>query len=196
VALLFTSFASFVSRHGLAAVFAGTFLEGEAVLLTAGALAERGVLDPATVWWVASLGAWVGHLTWFSLARLLSSRPTLARALGWAPLAARLERVDWVASNHPDVAIIALQYLYGARIVGAFALGLTHLSWRRFLIVEGLNCMVWAALFTATGYAAGDVANRVFQGWLRWLWIALSVGIVLGLLHQLSRRFENRSDGR
>lgn len=191
MSILLTAFTGFLSRYGLAAVLVGTFLEGETVLLAAGALAEQGLMDPVAVWAVAALGAWLGHLTWFLLARLLASRPALARILHWQPLATRLERVDRVVEGHPDTAIVTLQYLYGVRVLGAFALGLTGLSWRRFLVAEALNCLVWSALFTVTGYAAGDVVTRAFQGWLRWLWIILSAVIVVVLIHGLSRSWGN-----
>ena len=185
-----------LSDYGLAAVLVGTFLEGEAVLLTAGVLAERGLLHPASVWLVASVGAWTGHLTWFSLARLAAARSPLASALRWTPLAVRLDRVDGLVQGHPTASIVALQYLYGVRLVGAFALGLTGLSWRRFLVTEAFNCLLWAALFTATGYAAGHVAAQLFQGWLRWGWVAISLGVLLGTLHLLSRRATERLSSR
>ena len=182
--------------YGLPAVLLGTFLEGEAVLLTAGVLAERGMLHPVAVWLVASVGAWTGHLTWFSLARLAAARPTLSAALRWTPLAVRLDRVDGLVRDHPTASIFALQYLYGVRLVGAFALGLTRLSWRRFLVTEAFNCLLWAALFTGTGYAAGRIAAQLLQGWLGWAWVAISLGVLLGALHLLSRRGTERLSSR
>lgn len=179
-----------VSHYGLPAVLLGTFLEGEAVLLAAGVLAERGLLRPASVWLVAALGGWSGHVAFFSLGRLAWRWG--APALRWPPLAARLGRVDALVRDHPTASIFALQYLYGVRMVGAIALGLTALPWRRFLVTEAASCLLWAALFTATGYAAGEVATRVFGGWLRWLWVALSAILLLIVLHLLSRRAGGR----
>jgi membrane protein DedA with SNARE-associated domain len=179
---------SLVSHYGLAAVLVGTFLEGEAVLLTAGVLAERGLLHPVSVWLVAALGSGAGHLAFFSLARLAASRSAVSAALRRYRLTARVRRVDALVRRHPTATIFALQYLYGVRIVGALALGFTTLSWRRFLVTEASSCLLWAALFTATGYATGEVAMRIFGGWLRWLWMALSAVAFLGALHLLSRR--------
>lgn len=180
-----------LSDHGLAALLVGSFLEGEAVLLAAGVLSARGLLRPVNVWLVASLGAWAGHLVWFSLARL-ATRSGPASRRRWMSPGGRLARVDDLVRSHPTASIVALQYLYGARLIGAFALGLTGLSWRRFAVTEVPNCLLWSALFTAMGYAAGDVSTRIFAGWLRWAWVAISLGVLLGVLHRLSRHVTGR----
>lgn len=183
-----------LSQHGLAAVLAGTFLEGEAVLLAAGVLAARGLLPTLGVWSAAALGGWVGHVTWFSLARLTGSRSVLAPLLRWPPFAARLARANVVTQRHPTAAMVILQYLYGVRLVGAFALGLTTISWSRFLVTEAFNCLVWAAIFTATGYAAGGIATQIFVPWVRWSWIAISLGLAWLVIHRLSRRVLSEPD--
>src|SRR5438552_17178506 len=56
-------------KFGYFAVFAGTFLEGETILVMAGFFAERGYLELLPVILVAFLGAFVGHAFWFWLGR-------------------------------------------------------------------------------------------------------------------------------
>jgi hypothetical protein len=50
------SVAALVSRYGLLAVFGGTLLEGEGILIVAATLSAEGMLDPVRVWMAASTG--------------------------------------------------------------------------------------------------------------------------------------------
>jgi membrane-associated protein len=171
-------------EYGLLAVFVGAFFEGEGVLLAASVLAARGVLSPIGVWLAASLGAWSGHLVWFFLGRRFARR-LLPR---FESLAERTAEVDRIVEAHPRTAVFVLQYLYGVRMLGALALGLMRFSWRRFVLYEAVNCLVWAALFTGAGYAVGAAAERFLHGWVRWIWVAASVVVLLGVVHHVSQR--------
>jgi membrane-associated protein len=172
-----------VSQYGLVAVFAGAFLEGEGILIVAGILAGQGLLHPVSVWVAASLGAWLGHLFWFLVGRMVGRQHLLDR-LTW--IGDPLDRADRVIQRHPGAAVFLLQYLYGTRIIGAMAFGLTHLSLGRFLWYEALNCSIWAALVESLGYFLGETGSRIFHGWGKWLWLALSLALVVWLLHSLT----------
>lgn len=171
-----------ISNYGLIAVFAGTFIEGEGILITAGILAGGGLLNPVSVWLTASLGAWLGHLFWFLVGRRLGDQSVLSR-YKW--LGERIRRVDKIIQRHPGTSIFTLQYLYGLRIIGAIAFGLTQLSFGQFLFYEALNCPLWAALIESAGYLLGGTVTRIFEGWARWIWLALSVVVLIFVLQHL-----------
>src|SRR4029453_18852759 len=103
----------------------------------------QGVLDPVRVWLVASTGAWLGHMFWFGMGRAIRGRRL---ALGSASLRARGAQVERWVEARPATAILLLQYLYGLRLVGAVAFGLTKFSLLRFVLYQGVNCLVWAGL--------------------------------------------------
>lgn len=178
-----------LARYGGIAVFLGTFLEGESLLIAAGVLAQRGLLSPWVVWLSAALGAWFGHLLWFSLGRRLSRTALVSR---WPALARRIAQADRVVRRHPKTAIFVLQYLYGMRLIGALSLGFTSLSLLLFALFEALNCLLWAAAFTALGYALGDAAVSFFAGPLRWVWLAVSVLVLVGTLRRASASAASR----
>jgi len=171
-----------VNHYGLVAVFAGTFFEGEGVLVAAGVLAGEGVLHPLGVWAVAACGAWMGHLVWFLIGRYVGRHRWLSR---WAWFTRRLSEADRIIQRHPGRSIFILQYLYGTRMIGAAAFGLTHLSLRRFMWYQAANCLVWAAVIGAVGYFLGEAGGRIFHGWGRWLWLAVSVLMIVWLLQRL-----------
>ena len=86
-------------------------------------------------------------------------------------------------ARHPKTAVFVLQYLYGARVAGAVAFGLTDFSFRRFVLYEAVNCALWAAAVTFLGYAAGEELHEIFGGSVRWIWTAVSAAVVVLILH-------------
>jgi membrane-associated protein len=153
---------------------------------------QRGVLSPWVVWLAASLGAWCGHLLWFTVGRRLGTTALLSR---WSGLARRVAQADRIVRAHPRTAIFLLQYLYGMRLVGAVGLGLTRLGFARFAFYEAVNCLVWAALFTAIGFSLGEAAITLFSGKLRWIWLAGSVLVLMGVFHWASSSAAGRLGG-
>jgi membrane protein DedA with SNARE-associated domain len=178
------SIAALVSRYGLLAVFGGTLLEGEGILIVAATLSAQGVLDPVRVWLAASTGAWLGHVFWFGMGRAIRGRRL---ALGSAAFRARAAKVKRLIEARPVTAILLLQYLYGLRLVGAVALGLTELSLLRFVLYQIVNCLVWAGLIGGVAYLLGGLVTEFFHGWFKWIWMLASAVLVVLLLRLVDR---------
>lgn len=142
---------SLLEQFGYLAVFLGTFLEGEAILVAAGFFASRGYLDIWLVTLVAFLGAYVGHLFWFWLGRahgvrLLDRFPSMKRHFG---------KGVRVFERYGAAAIIITQWIYGLRITCAVIIGMSKIGLMKFLFYEALSCAIWAAAITALGYYFG-----------------------------------------
>ncbi|HYC58919.1 MAG TPA: DedA family protein [Thermoanaerobaculia bacterium] len=148
---------SLLEQFGYFAVFIGTFLEGEAILVAAGFFASRGYLDVFAVTVVAFAGAYVGHLFWFWLGRvhgvkLLEKFPSMKRHFG---------KSVRVFERYGPAAIILTQWIYGLRITCAVIIGMSRISIMKFLIYEAVSCAVWAAIITALGFYFGRVIESV-----------------------------------
>ncbi len=178
-----------VARYGLVAVFLGTFAEGETVLFGAGVLAARGSLGLAAVLVTAWAGAMAGHVFWFGAGRRWGRR--VLAVLRVAP--ARIRFVNGLVARHPVTAIVLLQYLYGVRVAGAAILGVTTLPFRRFVLIEAVNCAAWAALVGGTGYVAGAAASQWFEGGDWWLSLILAVLVLVLVGRAAVRRVELRT---
>src|SRR5947209_19199618 len=137
------SVAALVSRYGLLAVFGGTLLEGEGILIVAARLSAQGVLDPVRVWLTASTGAWLGHMFWFITGRVIRDRRL---ALGSAAFRARAAQIKRLIEDRPVTAILLLQYLYGLRLAGAVAFGLTELPLRRCVWYQTVHSLTGSGL--------------------------------------------------
>ena len=148
---------SLLEQFGYLAIFLGTFLEGEAILVAAGFFASRGYLDIWLVTLVAFAGAYVGHLFWFWLGRaygirLLDRFPSMKRHFG---------KGMRVFERYGAAAIIITQWLYGVRITCAVIIGMSKIGIVKFLIYEAVSCALWAAVITALGYYFGHILETV-----------------------------------
>lgn len=162
-----------VADYGYLAVFLGTMLEGEGVLLAAALAASRGLLSAPLVAASAAMGAYVGHLLFFWGGRLKGHD----WLFGHPRLGPHVRRADAVINRYGWSSVFILQYLYGARIAGALLFGISTFRLPRFLALQVVNCTTWAVLVTGAGYLLGttlEVASR------RLTWI--SAGLVAAVL--------------
>ena len=174
---------SLLQHYGYFAVAIGAFLEGEAILLVAGAAAWSGYLVLPNVVLVGAVASFFGNQLYFALGRrygpaLLQRRPALE---------VRTRRVNALLERYHLPLILALQFLYGLRIAGALAVGMSNVPWLRFLILNLIGAFGWALCVTASGYGFGrglaylqqhidaDVAWRVLVllmvGVLAWIFL-------------------------
>ncbi|MGO8919571.1 MAG: DedA family protein [Stellaceae bacterium] len=169
--------------------FAWTFVEGETFVLVAAFFAAQGLLNAPLLLLAAWFGSFAGDQCYFWIGRryglrLMSHRPhwrsPVDVALGW------VKRYDkWF--------ILSFRFIYGVRNFSSFALGISGISWRRFLALNFLAAFLWAAVFVGGGYFCGRALERMLGEIAdEFSMIALAVfivGIIAAvILHQWRRR--------
>jgi len=189
-------FYQLIAEHGAwfyLFAFVWTFFEGETIVVFAGFAAAQGLLNPIALVAATGLGSFVGDQSWFWVGRhfgvkLLRRFPRWRRgvdaALRW------LERYD-------TGFILSFRFIYGVRNFSSFAMGMSAIRGRRFLILNFLAAAFWAAGFIAVGYflghafraVLGDIA-REFS--LAMLVVFLAIALGIGLFHRVQRRRQNR----
>lgn len=151
--------AAWVQDYGLFAVGVGTFLEGESVLLIAGAAAAHGHLSLPAVIVVATLASFLGDQLFFQIGRRHGER-LLARVPALRP---RAERVRALLERHHLPLILSIRFLYGLRIAGPMAIGMSRVPWPRFLALNLAGAAGWATLVAGLGYGAGQTLGRLMK---------------------------------
>jgi len=144
-------------KFGYIAVFIGTFLEGETILVMAGFFAERKYMTLPGVIVVAASGAFLGHCFWFWLGRtkgvrLLERFPKMQKHFG---------KGIRIFERYGAPAIFITQWLYGLRVTCAVIIGISRISVIKFLIYEAVTCIVWAIVIACAGYYFGQAVERV-----------------------------------
>ena len=180
-----------VQQYGLIAVLVGAFLEGEAVLLLAGASAQLGLLDLRAVVAVAALGAFLGDNFFFVLGRRLGPRAT--ERVAW--LAAFVPRVDRLLLRWRWGAVIGLRFMYGMRMAGPMLIGAGTMPAWAFMAANGIGAAVWATLIGTLGYAGGHAVERlVGTGQKAVLVIVIVAAVLAFVIRALLPRRARRAD--
>ncbi len=151
--------AQLVQQFGYLAVAIGSFLEGEAVLLAGSFAASQGYLELALVFPIAALASFLGDLPYFYAGRrygesVITRFPALQCHKG---------RLEKLLHRHHVVMVLTLRFLYGVRIPGLLTLGMSTLPAWRFLTLNFLGALIWAAGICAAGYGAGRIVTGFFD---------------------------------
>src|SRR5437867_9881699 len=178
-------------KFGYYAVFIGTFLEGETILVMAGFFAERGYLEIVAVMLVAAAGAYVGHVFWFWLGRtqgvkLLDRFPRMKKHFG---------KGIRIFERYGAPAIFITQWLYGLRITCAVIIGISKISTVKFLVYEAITCIIWAIIIASAGYVFGTAVERILGRAAHieryGLIVLVAVGLGVWLYHRWKEKREN-----
>jgi membrane protein DedA with SNARE-associated domain len=176
-----------IEHYGLIAVFLGCVAEGESAAILAGFFAHQHVFVPWQAFVVAAAGAFVGDTSFFILGRSFADHPSVLK------LKARpgFSHAYRLVSSHPNIFVLSNRYIYGLRLVGGIAAGFASISVTRFVILNAISSLVWAALFCTVGYVFGLGAERIVgQALARHerLLIALAIGLIVAILAWLVAR--------
>ena len=149
---------TWVLKWGYLAVGVGTMLEGETVLLAAGAMAHRGLLRVFGVMVAAFIGGVANDVMWFLIGRhagrtFLLKRPRLAKH------AAVVDR--WIARSG-TLFVLGFRFLPGVRTVGPLLLGAGAFPVPRFLLLNAIAAALWVGLLTGLGYGLGASLSALF----------------------------------
>ncbi|MGX6566883.1 DedA family protein [Cupriavidus necator] len=174
-----------IHSYGYLAVFAGTFLEGEAILVMAGFAAQRGHLALPLVVLVAILASFLGDQLYFHVGRRYGAS-MMKRFPFMRPSAARTTAL--LHRYHVPL-ILAIRFMYGLRIVGPMALGMSQVPQSRFFVLNLVGAVVWAIAIGGAGYAFGHVLEQLLADSARYEpWVLGAILCLALCYHLLARR--------
>jgi membrane protein DedA with SNARE-associated domain len=147
-------FREYLQLHGYWVLFAGTFLEGEAVLIMAGFLAFEGYLNIGGVIVTAFAGSFLGDQFYFYLG-YFKGKGVLRR---FHAIARKFREALRLIEKYGVFVAFISRYTYGFRIVLPIILGITTLPARTFLWINMISALSWAIVFALGGYLFGKSA--------------------------------------
>jgi len=166
---------SIIQDLGLPGITLGVVLEGEGVSFLGGVLAHRGLFAFEAVAIAATLGALIVDQMLFFAGRYAGRIGPVHRALGHPAAQVLNEKLD----QHQSKVILGFRFIYGMKTVGALLIGSSPVSWQRFAILDLVAVVVWAHVWVAMGYGAGQAIEAMF-GKLHLNWhIVIAVGVFL-----------------
>ena len=181
------SIEALVAHYGLAALFVGAGLEGEAAVLAGGLLAHQGLVSLPGAIVVVIAGSFLADQAWFQIGRRFRDHPWVAKVKAQSAYAKAMRALE----RHPIGFIFAFRFIYGLRTVSPIAIGTTHVSPRLFVAVNLVSAIVWGVIFTTIGYQFGHGFERLVGRYTpdTPTLVAIAVGVVaIGAAIYLIRR--------
>lgn len=149
--------------------FVWTFLEGETFVLFAGFAAAQGLLHPIPLVAATWLGSFSGDQAYFWLGRHFGVR-LLDRFPKWR---SGVEAALYWLERYNLGFILSFRFIYGVRNFSSFAMGVSAVHWKRFLSLNLLAALLWAASFVALGFFVGHAFRATLGHFVR------SFGVVM-----------------
>lgn len=187
-------FKELIAQYGYLALFIGTFLEGETILLLAGFAAQSPDfnLDLRLVILTAFCGSLAGDQTAFFIGRHFGRR-LVERSEKWRQ---RAEKVHTMLRKYHEVLILSFRFFYGLRNLTPFVLGTADITILKFFLLNAVGAAIWAVSFAFIGYAFGSllenvlirVIDNVHHVELAVLGVAAGIALILWLRKALRRR--------
>ena len=173
----------FIQEYGYWALFLGTILEGETIMLLAGFAASQGHLSLPWVCLVGFLGAVTGDQFFFYLGRW-KGKEYLANHPAWAPYVCRvrhlMDRYDmWI--------LIGFRFLYGLRTSAPAVFGALGVRASRFSIGNTIGGVAWAAVMGAIGFLFGKALIVLMEDVRSYEHLVIGGIALIGLLAGLLR---------
>ncbi|MDR2075055.1 MAG: DedA family protein [Holosporales bacterium] len=147
-------FADFIKEWGYIAVFLGSAVEGETVILTASALAAFGYLSIYKVCAIAFVTTvvvdqilfWIGYKAGTDW--IIRRFPKFSKAR--AKVYTLLHKMDILF-------IFSFRFIYGIRILSPIVIGSAKVNPSRFSLYNTLSGLTWAIVSSFVGYIIADL---------------------------------------
>jgi len=182
------SFEHIIQTYGYWALFVGTFLEGEMILVIGGFLCHRGYLDLPLVIFAAFAGSLAGDQLYFFLGRTKGNR-FLSKRPSWEP---NIAYARALLKRHMIPLAIGFRFIYGIRPVTPFVFGMSAIKTMTFLFLNALGALLWSVAIASLGYLFGS-AMKIFIGnverYEREALVAIViVGVAIWTVHRFIRK--------
>jgi membrane protein DedA with SNARE-associated domain len=161
----------FIRTYGYLAVFLGTLLEGETVLIAAGLLAYSGYLVFSAVIFCAFLASVLSDNILFIIGRLLGKK-YISR---FPFLSGKIEKAQKFIEEHATSVILGFRFVYRLRTVTPLAVGASNISAHKFTLLNIISSGLFAAVFGMAGYMLGMCLTFIFGNYIQ-------IGVTLGIL--------------
>ncbi len=179
----------FIQTWGYLAVFLGSLIEGESVILTAGFLAHQGYLSLPKIMIISFAGTLMADQVLYFLGRaygekFLSTFPKLRD---------NANKAFQLLHKWDGYFMMSFRFIYGIRIISPIVIGMSGIPPHRFAIYNVFAAAVWAVLSCSAGYFLGHLIMEQLHNCSKIIFgILIGVGIaIFAYYHWKKRRASN-----
>ena len=187
-----------VTEWGVPLFFAAVLLEqgglpvpAPPMLVVAGALADSGAMRPETILLVAVCACLLADHAWFIAGRRFGRRLLAGICrLSLSPDTC-VRKTDDLISRHGAALLLVAKFIPGVSAVSIPTAAAMGLSYRRFLLHDGLGCLLWSGTYVGAGVIFSREITRLLEamswiggGVLALLLALLALYVAAKLLHR------------
>jgi len=167
-----------IRQLGPLGVALGAALEGETAVALGGVAARSGLFSPVLSAVAASIGSFLADQLVFWMARRERHRPFVRDRLERPAIGRALRFLE----RHPRLFCFGFRFVYGFRIAGPAAVGISGVPARTFVVLNALSAGAWGAIFTFVGYRFGEAVLDAVRPLVHIPHLALELGLFAALL--------------
>lgn len=178
-------------HYGAVVVFLGAAFEGNLAVIAGGLLAHQKLAPLWLMGLAATTGSWLVDQGLFMAGRKFRKNRFVERVCRTSAFAKSLAFIE----RYPNSFILSFRFIYGVRMAGPVALGVTRVSGLRFFVLNFAGAVIWAATFTLAGFFFGEAIEalfgqiKTFERYIAW---AIGAGVVLFAGYHLARYLRGR----
>lgn len=147
-------FVPLLIQYQLAAIFIGSVVFGETIILAAAFLSGQGLWSVQTVFWLTFLGTVFSDCIWYVLGKKFArkSREWEEKKMKYRAFLSMLERIT---RRRAFLSLLFIKFLYGTRIITIMYLAIHNLRFRTFLLFNSIGTLLWLLVLLPIGWYAG-----------------------------------------
>ena len=154
-----TTYGTWIMEYGYWAMILGALIEGEGILLLAGAAAYMGYFSLPLVMLVSFIGAIIHDQLLYGLGRI--GGITLLHRYSF--LQKKANRAFKLLKKYDYWLIMGFRFVYGIRTITPLALGASDISFKRYSLLTISSAFIWACTVSAGGYFLANVIDSIIQ---------------------------------
>lgn len=178
-----------IRDYGYFALFIGTFLEGETIMLLCGFAAFTGHLDLTLVMLAGGAGTFFGDQLYFYIGRWKG----MAVFERWPKLKGKAYRVACLLHRYRYAVILSFRFFYGLRNVTPFVIGMSPIKAWQYFSLNLIAAVVWSVTFASAGYLFGSAAQTFLHDVKRVEMYVFAAIALAGLALWLVRRMRSKA---
>jgi len=184
-----------INTYGCLAIFLGTFIEGETVLITGGLAAQLGYLRLPFV----ILAAFAGSMCWDQLLFFIGRRHGRAVLDRFPRLQPRARQVMRMIERYRTPVLLVFPFVHGLRETSPIVIGMSRVRWIQFILLNSFAAVIWAVSLGFGGYLFGHALEIIIGDVKRYEMGGLiaigSIAILILIITHWRSRFREAGNG-
>jgi membrane protein DedA with SNARE-associated domain len=171
------TFIEFIRQYGYIAVFLGSLVEGESVILTASAMAAAGHMNIYLIMLIAFSGTLIADQALYFLGRCYGHQILVK----YPKLFKKSDKAFDLLKRYDVWFIIACRFIYGIRVTSSVVIGISGLPPKRYSPLNVISAIIWTLVSCLGGYWIGDTFLKFLHTMVvyqKWIFGVVGIGIL------------------